>query len=74
MTDTKTLRAKIAYHGYRMEKLSKQMGMSENTLRSKLKGQIDFKIEEAQRLAALLYLTPQEQYQIFLGFRQPPEA
>ena len=79
MVDTKTLNIKIKASGYKRraldrrikqspftrKRLAARMGLSEDTLRDKLRGCNQFKLDEVGLLARLLNLSDAELIQIF---------
>ena len=65
MTDIVRLREHIRQRGYKLGHIAQVMGISANTLRLKLIEQSEFKVGEAERLATLLGLTPEEREACF---------
>lgn len=60
MTDLVRLKNHLMHSGYKMQHVAQVMGVSTNALRLKLHGETEFKLREAERLARLLGLTPEE--------------
>lgn len=71
MVDTKTLNIKIKASGYKRGALARMIGVSDNSLRNKVQGQTQFRLDEADQLANLLGMTDQEFLQVF--FRRGPQ-
>lgn len=67
MVDTKTLNIKIKASGYKRRVLARMIGISDNSLRNKVQGQTQFRLDEAERLAKLLGMSDQTFLQIFFG-------
>ena len=67
MTNETLLQEYVAQSGYKLCHMAKVIGISTNTLRVKLKGETEFKVGEAQRLAELLSLTSEQRDDCFFG-------
>lgn len=67
MTDTAQLKRLLKHSGYKLEHAARVMGINAATLRSRLNGGTEFKITEAEKLAALLKLTAAQREQCFFG-------
>lgn len=67
MTDTAQLRALLRQSGYKLEYVARVLQISPATLRHKLHGATEFKLNEAERLAALLNLTAPQRELYFFG-------
>lgn len=61
------LKGKIVEAGYTQRSLAKEVGMSKNTLNSKVNGKIPFNTDEIERICASLSIVdPVEKASIFL--------
>ena len=67
MTNTIQLRTYIDHQGIKVGHIASVLGMSSSTLRQKLNNEREFKVSEAERLAALLELTRDERDACFFG-------
>ena len=67
MTNTIQLRTYIDHQGIKLGHIASVLGMSSSTLRQKLNNEREFKVSEAERLAALLELTRDERDACFFG-------
>lgn len=67
MVDSKKLRGKIAEAGMTKTKFARCIGMTYNSLASKMNGDSPFKVSEASEIAALLNLTNEEIVSIFFA-------
>jgi len=67
MTDLVRLKGHLTRSGYKMLHVAQVMGVSTNALRLKLQGNTEFKLREAERLARLLDLSPEERDLCFFG-------
>jgi plasmid maintenance system antidote protein VapI len=65
MTNMNALRGAIAEAGYNISGLAEQLGMSRFTISKRLKGEADFTIDEASRIAGILNLTEEQKQRIF---------
>ena len=66
MVDSKKLRGKIAEAGMTKTKFAHCIGMTYNSLSSKMNGNSQFKVSEAAEIASLLNLSNEEIVSIFL--------
>ncbi len=61
------LKGKIVEAGYTQRSLAKEIGMSKNTLNSKVNGKIPFNTDEIERICVTLCIVdPMEKASIFL--------
>ncbi len=61
------LKGKIVEAGYTQKSLAKEIGMSKNTLNSKINGKIPFNTDEIERICSCLSIVnPVEKASIFL--------
>ena len=61
------LKSRIVEAGYTQKSLAKAMGISKNTLNSKINGKTQFNLKEVDTLCELLAIcAPEEKAQIFL--------
>lgn len=67
MVDTIRLRTHIEERGIKLGYIAYAMGVSCGTLRNKLNSETDFKVSEAEKLAALLNLTQEERDACFFA-------
>lgn len=67
MIDTEQLRGYIGLRGMKLGHVARVMGISSSTLYGKLMGQTDFKVGEAEKLAALLGLTKEQRDACFFA-------
>ena len=67
MTDLVRLKGHLTSSGYKLQHVAQVMGVSTNALRLKLHGDTEFKLREAERLARLLELSPEERDLCFLA-------
>ena len=67
MTDTIQLRTYIDHQGVKLGYVADVLGISSATLRLKLNNESEFKISEAEKLASLLRLTPDQRDDCFFG-------
>ena len=67
MSDMAALEAKIEASGLKRAFVAEQLGVSGQTLRSKLQGAFEFKASEIKTLTDLLRLTKTEMEHIFFG-------
>ena len=67
MTDTVQIRTYIQDSGLKLGHVARVLGISDSTLRQKLNNEREFKVSEAERLAALLELTRDERDACFFG-------
>lgn len=67
MTNTRQLKSLLRQSGYKRQYVARVLGVSTSTLRNKLNGVTDFKLAEAERLAALLALTKSQRELVFFG-------
>ena len=65
MIDQNRLNAQIQASGYKKKYLARALGISAATLYSRLRGQSEFRLGEAQRLGFLLGLSAEEQARCF---------
>lgn len=62
------LRGKMVANGYTVETAAKCLGMSRNTLSSKINGKSEFNADEVIRLCELLHIDdPAQKVEIFLS-------
>ena len=62
------LRGKMVANGYTVETAAKCLGMSRNTLSSKINGKSEFNVDEVIRLCELLHIDdPAQKVEIFLS-------
>lgn len=71
MTNTPEIRALLYASGYKLQHVARVLHITPNTLRRKLDGDTEFKLSEAERLSALLRLTPDQREKYFFGEEQP---
>lgn len=74
MTNTEQLKALLRQSGYKLRHVASVVGVSDNTLRSKLNGTSEFKLDEAERLASLLELDETQRIEYFFGALNEPEG
>lgn len=72
MADIGQLRLLLRKSGYTRQHAARLLGISEKTLYSRLQGGSDFKLAEAEKLAALLELTAAQREAYFFGFAPGP--
>lgn len=63
----KLLRAKMVMAGDNQNRLREALGLSGNTMSSKMNGKAQFKAEEIAKIVWRYNLTPQETHDIFFG-------
>ncbi len=61
MTNTKLLKAKIVENGYTQTQLAQQMGISYQTLNSKINNKIEFKASEIDTICKLLKIVDMDE-------------
>ena len=61
----KLLKSKFILNGFNISTISKELGISTNSLRNKLKGAFPFKENEMKKLADVLKLSNDEMSAIF---------
>lgn len=71
MTDLVRLKGHLTSSGYKLQHVAQVMGVSTNALRLKLHSDTEFKLREAERLARLLELSPEERDLCFFGAEGP---
>ena len=57
MANTSLINAYIRSSGYKMQHVARTLEISNTALRHKLQGETQFKVDEAERLSAMLRLT-----------------
>ena len=67
MTDLVRLKGHLTSSGYKLQHVAQVMGVSTNALH----GDTEFKLREAERLARLLELSPEERDLCFFGAEGP---
>ncbi len=68
MLKVNMLRSKLALQGMSQHQLADRLGVSKNTLSSRMNGKSSFTLEEVERICEILEIhNPTEQKQIFLS-------
>lgn len=67
MTDTKSLRDRIAKMGLKYKAIAKALGISAYTLQMKIDNDAEFRVSEVDALAKILGLTLEEKDAIFFA-------
>lgn len=67
MTNTKMLREKISQSGYKIAFIASKCGISYQAFLDRMKGQVDFRMDEVRILSKLLELNSNEIDEIFFA-------
>lgn len=71
MINTKKLKAALVEKSFTQRSLSKEIGISKNTLNAKINGKAPISIEEATKLARVLELSKEDFDAIFFCSNRP---
>lgn len=67
MVNTLQLKARIMSEGYTQRSLAKEIGINKNTLNSKVNGNVQFNIDEVEKICKVLHInTSEDKCAIFL--------
>ena len=67
MVNTNALKAAIANKGFRQSDVAEKIGISPQSLNYKLLNKVEFKVDEANRLCALLDIPAEKAGEIFFA-------
>lgn len=74
MANTRLIEEYIRDSGYKLRHVARALNISESALHSKLQGQTQFKLNEAENLSAMLGMTMSERMPAFLTPRTAMSA